>query len=393
MNLSYLDIGYNSFLNRERVPADDGSQFMSSLDFGLSMEGVPAGIITSGEIAGEQLTVSGSDAVIQSSNFVTGSTGWNMGGGGDAEFANLTLTGGTIKYGKTSFSDSTNAGYIFNSSGSYIGAASDATYIKYTLGTGALAIKAAITIDSGSGIANLSDAGALATLDDIASAQIQSNAVTNLKIASDAVTAAKINVAGLNGSTGNVSANHITANMLQTDCVTADKIYAGSVTADKMTVSELSAISANIGTVTAGTITGATIQTEAAAGAGIKLTSGGLAAFAGEWFSFYTGGPTKRGSIITTTTSFQISSHSATLVLNGNTGDVILNGPSIRPNVDDASDLGDTTHEWKDLFIDGTAQVDALRIDQTPAAETPAATHTITISANGTNYKLLCVAA
>lgn len=45
------------------------------------------------------------------------------------------------------------------------------------------------------------------------------------------------------------------------------------------------------------------------------------------------------------------------------------------------------------LDVNGTAQVDALRIDQTPTAETPTATHTITISANGVNYKLLCVAA
>lgn len=41
----------------------------------------------------------------------------------------------------------------------------------------------------------------------------------------------------------------------------------------------------------------------------------------------------------------------------------------------------------------GTVRADGLRLDVTPTAETPTATHTITISANGTNYKLLCVAA
>ena len=47
--------------------------------------------------------------------------------------SSITLTGGTIKYGKTSFSDSTNAGYYVSSEGLYIGAAADATKLKYTL--------------------------------------------------------------------------------------------------------------------------------------------------------------------------------------------------------------------------------------------------------------------
>lgn len=45
------------------------------------------------------------------------------------------------------------------------------------------------------------------------------------------------------------------------------------------------------------------------------------------------------------------------------------------------------------INLAGLLQCDSFRIDQTPTAETPAATHTITISLNGTNYKLLCVAA
>lgn len=41
----------------------------------------------------------------------------------------------------------------------------------------------------------------------------------------------------------------------------------------------------------------------------------------------------------------------------------------------------------------GTVQADGLRLDVTPTAETPVMTHTITFSANGTNYKIPCVAA
>lgn len=43
--------------------------------------------------------------------------------------------------------------------------------------------------------------------------------------------------------------------------------------------------------------------------------------------------------------------------------------------------------------IAGTVQADGLRLDVTPTAETPSMTHTITISVNGTNYKIPCVAA
>lgn len=63
------------------------------------------------------------------------------------------------------------------------------------------------------------------------------------------------------------------------------------------------------------------------------------------------------------------------------------------PNGDNGFDLGSPSYEWKDLFIDGTVQTDALRIDQTPTAETPSATHTVVINMNGTNYKFLCLAA
>lgn len=45
------------------------------------------------------------------------------------------------------------------------------------------------------------------------------------------------------------------------------------------------------------------------------------------------------------------------------------------------------------LDVAGTIQADGLRLDVTPTAETITATHTITFSANGTNYKIPCRAA
>lgn len=45
------------------------------------------------------------------------------------------------------------------------------------------------------------------------------------------------------------------------------------------------------------------------------------------------------------------------------------------------------------LNVVGTMRADGLRLDVTPTSETPSMTHTITVSLNGTNYKIPCVAA
>ena len=37
---------------------------------------------------------------------------------------------------------------------------------------------------------------------------------------------------------------------------------------------------------------------------------------------------------------------------------------AMRPQTDNNADLGDSTHEWRDVFVDGTVQTDALRIDE-----------------------------
>ena len=56
---------------------------------------------------------------------------------GNATATSLNLTGSIINFGKTSFTDSTNAGYYISSDGIYMGSASDVTKLKYDIGTGA----------------------------------------------------------------------------------------------------------------------------------------------------------------------------------------------------------------------------------------------------------------
>lgn len=82
---------------------------------------------------------------IRSENWKPKTTGFTIDGKtGYVEFNNLTLYGGNINYGKTSFTDSANSGYWISSSGIYIGAASDATYLKYDISSATFDLKATI---------------------------------------------------------------------------------------------------------------------------------------------------------------------------------------------------------------------------------------------------------
>jgi hypothetical protein len=58
------------------------------------------------------------------------------------------------------------------------------------------------------------------------------------------------------------------------------------------------------------------------------------------------------------------------LSVNGN--EARWNGSAFVPGTDDASDLGSSTKQWRNLYIDGTAEVDALSINGTAVSSTAA---------------------
>jgi len=195
---------------------------------------------------------------------------------------NITLpSGGFIRSGQTAFDTGTGF-YIGNNAGTPKFSIGIDTGNKLTWDGTTLAVKGAITIDSGSGIANLSDAGALAVLNTVGTAQINalavndtkiaSNAVTVTKIATDAVTNAKIATDAVGSNeiaagaiiagkiaagtivAADIATGTITSNEIAANTIIAGNIAAGTITANEITVSQLSALSANLGTITAGSI-------------------------------------------------------------------------------------------------------------------------------------------
>jgi hypothetical protein len=70
--------------------------------------------------------------------------------GGAVYASDFTLLGGSIKYGKTSFTDTTHDGYYFGSEGIYAGKIADATLLKFTIADGSLQITGKITAGAGS---------------------------------------------------------------------------------------------------------------------------------------------------------------------------------------------------------------------------------------------------
>ena len=297
-------------------------------------------------------------------------------------------------------------------------AANASAYTGSTISTSYTAAKATdpnADQTSANTAAAITGQGTLATENTVGTTLIDNLAVTAAKVASAAIETAKLSdlaVTGAKIAAGTITANEIaadtiTANEIAASTITAAEIAAGTITANEMNVSQLSAISADIGSITSGTITGATIQTSSSANTGVKLTSSGAAYYGTNSCYYYNtsgtligyvGGDGSTMIVSTTGSGTETSVTGSPLSLCGtadaciqvNSYDINIYG-DVLPNSDNDFDLGSSSLEWRNLYIDGTAQVDALRIDQTPVAATPTPTHTFTVSLDGTTYRVPCV--
>ena len=144
---SYLDLGYNNLLNKQT-----GADFSGGINSSNSEL-----FISPGSIGYAQTTVNTliPNQNMQSQNFIEGISGWKLYGSGDAQFVGITLTSGVLKYGKTSFDDTSHLGYYISSEGIYFGSPSDVTKLKFQISDGSLAITGALTAGSGSYISGL----------------------------------------------------------------------------------------------------------------------------------------------------------------------------------------------------------------------------------------------
>ena len=207
-------------------------------------------------------------------------------------------------------------------------------------------------------------------------------------VASNATITGTITTAALTATAGAIGGWTIAAGVLysgaaaeQVGLSSADaniRIYAGSATPSNAPfrvgkTGALTATNANItGTLTSGsgTIGGFTLS----AGA---LTNGDLVLSAtNQRIEFSTGYFSWGGTRIASNVGLDIGAHSVfhSATVAGTLSAQIL-----------AAEIG--------ADITGTMQCDILRIDANPTVETPAATHTMVINLNGTNYKFLCLAA
>lgn len=286
---------------------------------------------------------------IQSGNYADGNgNGWKL-TSTEAFLPNITLSGGTIKYLKTGFTDATHAGYYIGSEGLYMGDAADATKLKYTIADGTLVLVGSITATAGSVIATsyLSGSVALSNTNIAAMGWTQTCVFSKSDLDTVAWAAGTLITAGGTtyniggGNTGNMAARTFiyldiavstTAYQVTTTAATAvgsgkilvataingavdptwevfggigglhlsavDAIVANSITSGLINVSQLSAISADLGTITAGTITGVLIRT-AASGERVVMTSNKIYTYdSSDNITAYLNGYSTYGSIL-----------------------------------------------------------------------------------------------
>lgn len=264
----------------------------------------------------------------------------------------LTLTGGILKSGKTSFTDATNPGYFISPLGIYFGSSSDATRLKYTVATGVLdyigTVSGRSSATLASAISATGEAQAVAN-GIITTVKLALGAVTEAVVAAGAITENKLYTGAVTAD--KIAANTITAAKIASHTITASQIAANTITATEMYVSTLSAISANLGTVTSGTITGALLQTSASDYTGVKISGalGGVVLY-GQSLEVRDTSNTLYGSIGGYAGYFNITAVSGRNMLIGSPSATVIFNSDIAPIYTNTANIGNTSYRWGNVF-------------------------------------------
>jgi hypothetical protein len=182
---------------------------------------------------------------------------------GNVTAASLTITGGTVKYGKTSFSDTTNAGYYMGSEGIYFGSASDATKLKYAIGTGVFDFVGTVSGRSTAVIASAINAGGN-VITELINAKLDTSTKEILgdftfgvsgaiKMITNVDNGLWLSPTGLLGKKSGATTFSITTS--------GDATFAGTLSAAAGTLGTITSAEITGGTITGVTITGGTIRT------------------------------------------------------------------------------------------------------------------------------------
>ena len=297
-------------------PTYDNFLTISSLYSNPSSDGITNAnsdsIISSGAIGFDQTTmgVLKTNQNMQSSNFETGISGWQIKGDGDVEFNNGVFRG-AITATTIDIGGADDSSFHVDINGNlWSGAALFADGKFKVTSAGALTATSAtitgnITITGGSGIASLSDAGNLAILDAVGAGNCDTTIISGGKIITGLLTASNIQTGTLNAnlitvqnftvgtnvnigsafpassagdmayedlvSAAKLDSTVIVGGYIKTSLLTANNIQTGTLNASLVTVSNINASNITTGTLSAdriatGTITASKIASHAITG-------------------------------------------------------------------------------------------------------------------------------
>jgi len=272
---------------------------------------------------------------------------------------------GYIRSGKTSFTDSVNAGWYQSAAGVYFGSASDASKFKYDIDAGTMDFIGTISSKSTADIAAAFGTGANAQkiITDLVNARIDTsskNILSDFNFGStDYAGAVKAGDVTWNSTTGAITGGSgiIVYRGGIVGAKNGSATFTITTAGDATFAGTLSAAAGTLGTITAGTfngvtVTGGTIQTSSSSNTGVKMTSSGITSY-GETVYYRDTSGNLRGYIGSSSTEFyMISGTSNTKVKIGSQSDIVLdaaNGFSVAP-ARTGVDCGNSSYYWSNVW-------------------------------------------